>query len=260
MFHSVYVKAHFRESLVDEEIDVPTGGYRRNILGIKKALTKTKLRKKRIVSDTEIDGFRLAKDLAEATLRLEKSGYDVVNVFPVSSGRYDHRWEMFRDGGAGYGYGYSYTSGIVILAKRPGIYQEEFRESGNLEVNPIQPKSEEQIQPGLGAVFSPQGLDVNGIAIGESERGEEEGISPQMVVKTSWYHTVGTFSYILFALGGVCLLGPMAFSFLLMFASGLLKPFGTEIDTFPVGFYDNGELAWGALFLGMGWLLETARK
>ena len=77
-------------------------------------------------SDKEIDGKRLAKDIASAVSQLNIQGYDIVSITEVTSGKYSYEYkctlvnafEISRTGGWGYGYGYSYTEGVIIIAKK----------------------------------------------------------------------------------------------------------------------------------------------
>ena len=75
-------------------------------------------------TDCEIDGEALARDVQQRIDDLERDGYEVVTVVPISSGGYGYErefrrhWESWFSAGAGYGYGYSYTEGVLVLARQ----------------------------------------------------------------------------------------------------------------------------------------------
>ncbi len=71
-----------------------------------------------------MDGLRLTKDIEVAVAALNEKNYEVVDITPITSGRFNYAHEVVgvATGGAGcgYGYGYSFTDGVVITAKRSG--------------------------------------------------------------------------------------------------------------------------------------------
>jgi hypothetical protein len=64
-----------------------------------------------------IDGMRLAKNLEQAIELLNKDGYEIVSVTPITSGfgTYAAQTGAF---GYSYGYGYSYTEGIIVVGRK----------------------------------------------------------------------------------------------------------------------------------------------
>lgn len=71
-------------------------------------------------SDCEVDAVKLAKDIATAIAGLNRDGYEVISITPITSGRYNYEARAILEGGGawGYGYGYSYTEGMIIVARR----------------------------------------------------------------------------------------------------------------------------------------------
>ncbi|WP_129102203.1 hypothetical protein [Arcobacter sp. CECT 8985] len=80
-------------------------------------------------SDTEIEGFSLK--INKTCNNLLKSGYDIINITPINSGRYNYKYkdvkssmrlvgsntEKIDGGGYGYDYGFGITDGVIIIAK-----------------------------------------------------------------------------------------------------------------------------------------------
>lgn len=134
MNRTVFVKAHFVPLFKDVTVKVSTGETRRGLFGGEKELTRKETQRQQVGwSDSQIDGARLAQDLDVAISTLNKEGYEVVSLSPVTSGAYRYQYnaagvtsskrilsetEKVSGGGSyGYGYGYSYTEGMVILAR-----------------------------------------------------------------------------------------------------------------------------------------------
>lgn len=131
----VYVKAPFKALGRTRSAQVPTGETKKNFLGITREVTRKEKRFEQTGwSDCEIDGAALAADVATAIAELNDSGYEVVTVFPVISGRYAYKMQeghisssprLFSEteavsgkSGYSYGYGYSFTEGVTIVARK----------------------------------------------------------------------------------------------------------------------------------------------
>lgn len=121
----VYVEAYFKPIGKEVTIKVPTGETKKGFFGGEKDVTrKQKSWEQTSWSDREINGHRLANDIAAATEELNSQGYEVVAIESVTSGAYDYKYEVkfggmnHGGGGYGYGYGYSYTEGVTLIAKK----------------------------------------------------------------------------------------------------------------------------------------------
>lgn len=130
----VYVKAKFKPVGKEVTLSVPTGEKKKGFLGGEKEITRKETRWQQTGwSDCEIDGERLAEDIADTIVQLNEDGYEVVSVLPITSGNYFYKYQsqgvtshrrMLSEteavsGGAsfGFGYGYSYTEGVSIIAR-----------------------------------------------------------------------------------------------------------------------------------------------
>ena len=129
----VYVAAYFAPIGKEVTVKVPTGETKKGLFGGEKQVTvKEKQWQQTGWSDSQIDGARLAKDIAAAVDELNANGYRVSSITPITSGNYDFKYQ-YKEGsggggsssyingisgafGYGYGYGYSYTTGVVIVA------------------------------------------------------------------------------------------------------------------------------------------------
>ena len=72
-------------------------------------------------SDSEIDGAALAILVEKAMNDLLELGFNIDQVTPITSGRYDYMLEannkfVGKSAAAGLGFGYSYTEGMLISA------------------------------------------------------------------------------------------------------------------------------------------------
>jgi len=123
----VYVRAKFKETGKYEDVETPTGEFKKGFFGGEKEITKkVKQWIPTGVSDKEIDGVALATDISKAIAELNEEGYIVSAISNVLSGNYSWRYEEagknllnnapLGGGGYGYGYGYSYTEGVIIIA------------------------------------------------------------------------------------------------------------------------------------------------
>jgi len=119
----VYVSSYFKRVGKNVTEKVPTGEKKKGLFGGEKDVTK-KVTKwvETGSSKIEIDGERLAQDIATAVQQLNSEEYEVVSVSEVISGRYDYHWatQGINNGGHGYGYGYGYsiTEGVTIIARK----------------------------------------------------------------------------------------------------------------------------------------------
>ena len=131
----VYVKACFKAVGKNITRHVPTGEKKKGLFGGEKDITREETRWEQTGwSDREIDGERLATDVANTVAQLNQNGYEVVTIFPVISGNYFYKYQSQGissskrimseteqvSGGAsyGYGYGYSYTEGVTIIVRK----------------------------------------------------------------------------------------------------------------------------------------------
>ncbi|APR05655.1 hypothetical protein [Thauera chlorobenzoica] len=121
----VFVEAFFKPIGKAETIKVPTGETKKGFFGgEKEVFRKEEQWVQTGWSDREIDGQRLAKDVAAAVDKLNEQGFEVMSLTDVTSGNYSWKYETKGGPGAnggwgyGYGYGYSYTEGIIVVAKK----------------------------------------------------------------------------------------------------------------------------------------------
>jgi hypothetical protein len=63
-------------------------------------------------SDCQVDSERLQRDVQLALEELNREGYEVVAITPITSGNYSSSSNDY----GGYGYGFSYTDAILITA------------------------------------------------------------------------------------------------------------------------------------------------
>lgn len=122
----IYVRASFKPLGKNVTKNVPTGEKKKGFFGGEKDVIKQVTEWEQTgYSDCEIDGALLAEQIGEAISSLNSEGYKVVQIIPVTSGRYDWAYKVnsFKSSGEGgyaygYGYGYSYTEGVTIVAER----------------------------------------------------------------------------------------------------------------------------------------------
>ena len=125
----VHIPAYFKPIGENRMIKIETGETEKGLFGGKKAVTRN-VEKYFVTgkSDCIVDSERLALDLSNAIADLNNSGFDIVTVTPVISGKYDSFSEGKSSGlgspnpgqayGISYGYGYSYTDSLIIIAKK----------------------------------------------------------------------------------------------------------------------------------------------
>lgn len=127
----VHIPAYFIAVGKEKTVKVPTGETKKGLFGGEKEITR---KEKQFVqtgwSETQIDSERLAKDLEIAINKLNDEGYEVANITPVISGKYNYDYKTDKNYstsekhsygwgyGYGYGYGYSYTDSLIIIAKK----------------------------------------------------------------------------------------------------------------------------------------------
>ena len=119
----IYVPSFFKPIGKEVTKKVPTGEKKKGFFGGEKDVTtEVKEWQQTGYSDRWIDGERLANDIANAVSELNKEGFEVVTITPITSGEYNYEWAQQKRGyggsGYGYGYGYSYTEGVTIVAKK----------------------------------------------------------------------------------------------------------------------------------------------
>ena len=127
MNKTVYVNAHFAPLGTYQTVQVPSGEVKKSFFGSEKpVMQEEKQWVETGTSDCIVDAPRLAKDIDQAVSNLNKEGFEIVTIMPVTSGSYKyayaangHRLDNHcAGGGYGYGYGYSYTEGVVIIARQ----------------------------------------------------------------------------------------------------------------------------------------------
>ncbi|QIA65718.1 hypothetical protein GT360_19550 [Vibrio astriarenae] len=121
----VFVEAKFKPVGKINTIMVPSGEKKKGLFGGEKdIMTEERSWEQTGWSDCEIDGGKLSEDLQNAIMSLNKEGYEVISVTPVTSAKYKYDWDQqkgrrdYGGSGYGYGYGYSYTEGLTIVAKK----------------------------------------------------------------------------------------------------------------------------------------------
>lgn len=122
----IHIPAYFESIGKEKTIEVPTGEKKKGFFGGEKDVTRKETKWEQTGwSDSRIDSKRLAQDLSDAIDTLNKEGFEVVSVTPVTSGAYDwaYKVDTFKGVGEGgyaygYGYGYSYTNSLIVTAKK----------------------------------------------------------------------------------------------------------------------------------------------
>lgn len=131
----VLIKSYFRPIGKEVTKKIPTGETKKGLFGgDKKVYRKEKQFEKTGYSDCLIDSERLANDLEMTIDTLNRDGFIVKSITPVTSGNYSYEYQSQGissskrilsetesvSGGAsyGYGYGYSYTDSLIVLAEK----------------------------------------------------------------------------------------------------------------------------------------------
>jgi hypothetical protein len=117
----VYVPTLFTDRGNYETVKVPTGETEKGLFGRERDVMREEEQfVKTGVSDCDVNGKRLAEDVANAVALLNHEGYEVVAITPITTGR--HHSEVLREFAhgieGGLGYGYSFTKGVIITARR----------------------------------------------------------------------------------------------------------------------------------------------
>lgn len=130
---TVFVDAYFQAIYKDVKVKVPTGEMKKGLFSEKPEMKTITEKRFDRYSDCIIDGARLAVDINETIKILLSENYEIISIFPVTSGSYKYAYENGNIsistgiggyvGGGGktgysYGYGYSYTEGVIIYAKK----------------------------------------------------------------------------------------------------------------------------------------------
>lgn len=81
-------------------------------------------------SETEVDIEEFSNNINKACQELTESGYKIIQIIPMNSGRYKYEYkevgstqrilgntEAITGGGYGYGYGYGITDGVIIVGE-----------------------------------------------------------------------------------------------------------------------------------------------
>lgn len=73
----------------------------------------------RYTSDKTIDIVRLNEDINNEVAELNRSGYEIISITPITSGEYKYNYRDSKyNPNWSWSYGFGYTSGVVILAKK----------------------------------------------------------------------------------------------------------------------------------------------
>jgi hypothetical protein len=114
----VYVQSKFKPVGKWETVHVPTGEKKKGLLGEREVMKEEKRWIQTGFSDSEIDGEAFAKEVEQAIAQLNKEGYEVQSVLPITSGQYNWRASRELHLSYGYGYGYSFTEGAIIIGRK----------------------------------------------------------------------------------------------------------------------------------------------
>lgn len=122
----IHVPAYFEPIYEDKKVKVGTGETKKTIFGGEKEITRKEVQRVQTGwSESHIDTERLASELDYEVGKLNKEGYEVVSVTPITSGTYAYKYDMKSGGkdnhgygGYGYGYGYSFTASLIVTAKK----------------------------------------------------------------------------------------------------------------------------------------------
>lgn len=102
----VYIPAFFEPIGKDKKIKVPTGEKKKGFFGGEKDVTRKETKWEQTGwSDCSIDSARLASDLAQEVEKLNRDGFEIVSVTPITSGAYDWSYKVNSGGFEGKGYG-----------------------------------------------------------------------------------------------------------------------------------------------------------
>ena len=113
-----YVAASFAPTGKYVKVKVPAGTEKGWFGSEKPTYRKEKQFKQTGVSDSQVDGPKLAEEINVEVQALNEQGFEVIGITPITSGRYHWQRTSTQSSGWGYGYGYGYTEGVVILARK----------------------------------------------------------------------------------------------------------------------------------------------
>ena len=121
MLKTEWIQAYFTDVGKWEDYEKPTGETKKGLFGEKPVTSKEKRFVKTGVSDCWIDGKRLAKDMEEAMKKLEKEGYEILQITEVLSGNYN--WKGYSNppgpgAATAVSWGFSYLEEVIITAKK----------------------------------------------------------------------------------------------------------------------------------------------
>lgn len=116
----VFVAAYFEPVIQEQIVKVPTGEKKKGLLGESNVMREEKKMVQTGVSDKKIDTIRLTNDLHQVVEGLNKSGFEVVSVTAVASGK--HGYENYsrhpNTADTAVSWGYSYTDGLMVVARK----------------------------------------------------------------------------------------------------------------------------------------------
>jgi len=121
----IHIPAFFEPIGEQKTIKVPTGEKKKGFFGGEKDVTRKETKWEQTGwSDCNVDSVRLASDLDIEVKKLNRDGFEIISITPITSGSYDWNYKVSSGGyegkgygGYGYGYGFSYTNSLIIIAK-----------------------------------------------------------------------------------------------------------------------------------------------
>lgn len=122
MIKTVWIKAHNKQKMRQEEYEEPTGEVKKGFLSGAKPIMETKRRWVPIANEYHahlIDGAQLTRDLEKTLNELEVEGFKILSVTPVISGGYG--WDGYTNTNTdrtAVSWGYSITEGFTVVARR----------------------------------------------------------------------------------------------------------------------------------------------
>lgn len=121
MIKTVWIPATTTQDGHWETHNEPTGELKQGLFGIK----EVKAPKLRWVESSRqtpniVDGQRLAQEIEAVTNRLLSDGYAIMQITPITSGRYDYKFvdEPHDSPATCASWGYSVTEGVVVIASK----------------------------------------------------------------------------------------------------------------------------------------------
>ncbi|WP_051303511.1 hypothetical protein [Psychromonas aquimarina] len=108
----VLVPAYLGHELKSKTLKIPTGQLHADG-ELSSTIEETIWLETKYQSDCQVDSKRLSQDLSDVVAQLNKEGFEVVSIVPVTSG--SHHASTVLDGG--FGYGFSYTDSLIVHAR-----------------------------------------------------------------------------------------------------------------------------------------------